>query len=162
MNVQAPCLQKAEALMNTHPYLRAFLAGILVPTLVLPLFLVGFIVLRLGLQISTPIERGLVFPMALVPALWGLWNIVWQRSHSSTHLPLGLHGALLPFLLLPAGMWIATHLGALQLGAAHAVWFGYLHVPYGMIAIVFAAVLAGYYLIWKYIVGFVNQVLGIA
>ena len=43
----------------------------------------------------------------------------------------------MPFLLLPAGMWIATHLGALQLGAAHAIWFGYLHVPYGMSDYVF-------------------------
>ena len=58
--------------MNTHPYLRAFLAGILVPTLVLPLLLLAFIVLRLGMQISFPIERGLVFPMALVPGLWGI------------------------------------------------------------------------------------------
>ena len=58
--------------MNTHPYLRAFLAGILVPTLILPLMLVAFIVLRLMLQVPFPIERGLVFPMALVPGLWGL------------------------------------------------------------------------------------------
>lgn len=148
--------------MNTHPYLRAFLAGILVPTLVLPLMLVAFIVLRLGLHISTPIERGLVFPMALVPALWGLWNMLWQCSHPSTHLPLGLHGAVLPFLMLPVGTWIATQLGALQLGAAHAIWFGHLSIPYSIIASAFAAVLAGYYLIWKHIVGFVNQVLGIA
>ena len=45
------------------------MAGILVPTLVLPILLVVFIVLRLGLQVSFPIERGLVFPMALVPGL---------------------------------------------------------------------------------------------
>ena len=72
--------------MNTHPYLRAFLAGILVPTLVLPLLLLAFIVLRLGMQISFPIERGLVFPMALVPGLWGIWSMLWQASretHSS-------------------------------------------------------------------------------
>jgi len=33
---------------------------------------------------------------------------------------------------------------------------------HGLIAIIFLAALAGYYLVWKYIVGFVNRVLGIA
>ena len=148
--------------MNTHPYLRAFLAGILVPTLIMPLVLVAFIVLRLGLQISEPIERGIVFPMALVPGLWGLWNMLWQSSHPSTHLPVGVHGALLPFLLLPLGTLVATSLGVLRLGATHAIWFSSITIPYGLIAVCFAAALAGYYLVWKYIVGSVNRVLGIA
>ena len=148
--------------MNTHPYLRAFLSGILVPTLIMPLFLIAFIVLRLGIQISIPIERGIVFPMGLVPILWGLWNMLWQGSHPSTHLSVGLHGALLPFLLLPTGTLIATHLGVLQLGASHAIWFSSLTIPYAVIALCFTAALAGYYLAWKYIVGFVNRVLGIA
>ncbi len=148
--------------MNTHPYLRAFLAGILLPTLIMPLFLIAFIVLRLGIQISLPIERGIVFPMGLVPILWGLWNMLWQGSHPSTHLSVGQHGALLPFLLLPTGTLMATRLGVLQLGAAHAIWFSSITIPYGLIAVFFAAALAGYYLSWKYIVGFVNRVLGIA
>jgi hypothetical protein len=148
--------------MNTHPNLRAFLAGILVPTLVLPLLLVAFIVLRLVLQVPFPIERGLVFPMALVPALWGVWSVLWQWSHQSTHLPLGVHGAVLPLLMLPTGTMIATHLGVLELGVTHAHWFGSVDIPYAVIAICFVAVLAGYYLVWKYIVGFVNRVLGIA
>jgi len=148
--------------MNPHPYLRAFLSGILVPTLIMPLFLIAFIVLRLEIQIGIPIERGIVFPMGLVPILWGLWNMLWQGSHPSTHLSVGLHGALLPLLLLPVGTMIATHLGALQLGATHAIWFSSITIPYGVIALCFAAALAGYYLAWKYIVGFVNRVLGIA
>lgn len=148
--------------MNPHPYLRAFLSGILVPTLIMPLFLIAFIVLRLEIQIGLPIERGIVFPMGLVPILWGLWNMLWQGSHPSTHLSVGLHGALLPLLLLPVGTLIASHLGALQLGATHAIWFSSITIPYGVIALCFAAALAGYYLAWKYIVGFVNRVLGIA
>jgi hypothetical protein len=36
------------------------------------------------------------------------------------------------------------------------------HVPYTLIAPVFLAALAVYYLAWKYIVGFLNRVLGIA
>jgi hypothetical protein len=148
--------------MNTHPYLRAFLAGILVPTLVLPLMLTGFIVLRLWLQISAPIERALVFPMALVPGLWGLWNMFWIGSHVRTHLSVGPHGAILPLLMLPLGTLAATHLGVLELGSAHAIWFGSLYIPYGLIALGWAAAMAAYYLVWKYVVGFLNRTLGIA
>ena len=148
--------------MNTHPYLRAFMAGILVPTLVLPLLLIAFIVLRFGMQITFPIERGLVFPMALVPALWGLWSILWQASRESTHLPLGAHGAFLPLLMMPAGAFIATQVGVLRLGASSVTWFNSVSIPYALIALFLAAAIAAYYLAWKYIVGFVNRVLGIA
>lgn len=148
--------------MNTYPYLRAFLSGAFVPTLVLPLMLIVFIVVRLVLQVPVPIERGLVFPMALVPTLWALWNMLWVGSHSRTHLPIGLHGALLPFLLLPAGALIATSLGIVRLGVSGVTWFHACNVPYALIAPIFLCVLVGYYLVWKYIVGFVNRVLGIA
>jgi hypothetical protein len=148
--------------MNTHPYLRAFLAGIFVPTLILPVMLTGFVVIRLVLQAPVPIERGLVFPMALVPALWGLWNMLWLGSHASTHLPVGLHGAVLPLLLLPAGATIASSLGILVLGSHGMTWFQASDVPYAWIAPGFLAALAAYYLVWKYIVGFINRVLGIA
>jgi len=148
--------------MNTHRYLRAFLAGVFVPTLVLPFMLVGFILVRIVYQLPFPIERGLVFPMALVPALWGLWNMLWLGSHARTHLPLGLHGAILPFLLLPAGALVATCLGILSPGSNGVTWFHTCYVSYAWIATCFLAVLATYYLVWKHVVGFVNRVLGIA
>ncbi len=148
--------------MNSHPYLRAFLAGAFVPTLILPLLLCGFIILRLGLQVPFPFERGLVFPMALVPSLWAVWNMLWVGSHPRTHLPIGLHGALLPLLLLPCGTLLATSLGILALGSHGVTWFHSFYIPYLVIALFFAGALAGYYLVWKYIVGFVNRTLGIA
>ena len=148
--------------MNTHPYLRAFLAGAFVPTLVLPVILTGFIVVRLVFELPLPIERGLVFPMALVPCLWALWNMLWLGSHERTHLPVGLHGALLPLLLLPAGATLATSLGILAIGAHGVTWFQNVYVPYAWVAPFFLAALAGYYLAWKYVVGYVNRVLGIA
>jgi hypothetical protein len=148
--------------MNTHPYLRAFLAGIFVPTFALPLMLAGFVVVRLWLQAPFPIERGLVFPMALVPAVWGLWNMIWMGSHQRIHQSLGLHGAVLPLLLLPAGTLLASCLGILTLGSHGVTWFQVCQVPYILIAPCFLAALVGYYLIWKYIVGFLNGVLGIA
>jgi hypothetical protein len=148
--------------MNTHPYLRAFLAGIFVPTFALPLMLAGFVVVRLWLQAPFPIERGLVFPMALVPAVWGLWNMIWMGSHQRIHQSVGLHGAVLPLLLLPAGTLLASCLGILTLGSQGVTWFQVCQVPYILIAPCFLAALVGYYLIWKYIVGFLNGVLGIA
>jgi hypothetical protein len=148
--------------MNTHPYIRAFLAGVFVPTLILPLLLAVFVVTRLVLQWPIPIERGLVFPMALVPVLWGLWSVLWLWSHTQTHLPLGVHGALLPFLLLPGGAGVAKCLGIIAFGASQVTYFDAFQIPYAWIAFGFLAGLAVYYLVWKYIVGFLNRVLGIA
>jgi len=148
--------------MNTHPYLRAYLAGIFVPTLVLPLLLAVFIVVRLVLKVPVPIEQALIFPMAVVPTLFGLWNMLYLYSHPYTHLPIGLHGAVLPLLMAPVGASVASCLGVLVLGSGGATWFQACHVPYAFIAPGFLAALAGYYLVWKYIVGFLNRVLGIA
>jgi hypothetical protein len=148
--------------MNTHPYLRAFLAGAFVPTLILPLMLTGFIFLRLVMLVPFPFERGLVFPLALVPSLWALWNMLWVGSYPRTHLPIGIHGALLPLLLMPCGATLATCLGILKLGQSGVTWFHSFYIPYLVIALLFLGALAGYYLLWKYIVGFVNRTLGIA
>lgn len=148
--------------MTVHPYLRAFLAGVFVPTLVLPVILTMFIIVRLVLQFPVPIERGMVFPMALVPCIFGLWNMLWLKSHAATHLPLGVHGALLPVLMAPVGALVAWLSGVFVLEASGITWFEVMHVPYVLVALGFCAALAGYYLVWKYIVGFVNRTLEIA
>jgi hypothetical protein len=148
--------------MNTHPYLRAFLAGAFVPTLVMPLLLAVFIVVRIVLKVPVPIEQAMIFPMAVVPSLFGLWNMLWLGSHVRTHLPIGLHGAILPLLMAPTGALVATCFGVLQFGAHGATWFHACEFPYVLIAPCFLAALAGYYLVWKYIVGFLNRMLGIA
>ncbi len=147
--------------MNTHPYLRAFLAGTFIPVLVLPVILTVFIVARLVLHVPFPIERGIIFPMAIVPSLFGLWNMLFLASHESTHLPIGVHGAVLPVLMAPIGATLASCLGILVLGAHGVTWFQACEVPYTWIAPAFLAVLAGYYLVWKYIVGSLNRMLGI-
>ena len=148
--------------MNTHPYLRAYLAGIFVPTLVLPLLLTLFIVVRIVFKAPVPIEQAMIFPMAVVPSLFGLWNMLWLRSHARTHLPIGLHGAVLPLLMAPAGALVATCLHVLEFDSSSVTWFHAVQVPYSIIAPCFLAVLAVYYLVWKYIVGFLNRVIGIA
>ena len=53
--------------MNTHPYLRAYMAGIFVPSLALLVALTVFSLTRLVLQVPIPLERVIIFPMALVP-----------------------------------------------------------------------------------------------
>jgi hypothetical protein len=148
--------------MNSHPYLRAYLAGIFVPTLVLPLLLTGFIILRLVLALPVPIERFIIFPMAVVPSLFGLWNMLYLGTHPRTHLPLGVHGAILPFLGAPTGALVASCLGMLHIGANGITWFQSYQLPYAYIAVVFLAAVAFYYLVWKYIVGTLNRVMGIA
>jgi hypothetical protein len=151
-----------ENVMNTHPYLRAYLAGVFVPTLVLPLLLAFFVVVRLVYQVPIPVEQALIFPVTVVPLLWGLWNMLWLRSAPHTHIPIGLHGAVLPLLLMPVGATLASCLGVLAVGSHGVVWFKLCFVPYTLIAPMFLAGLAGYYLVWKFIVGFLNREMGIA
>jgi hypothetical protein len=148
--------------MNSHPFLRAYLAGIFVPTLALPLMLVGFIIVRFVLALPVPIERFVIFPMAVVPSLFGLWNMLYLGTHLRTHLPLGVHGSILPFLGAPFGAFIASCLGMLQIGATGITWFQAVHVPYALLATFFLAGVAGYYLVWKYAVGLLNRLVGIA
>src|SRR5260370_6032817 len=93
--------------MNRHIYLRAYMAGIAAPTLSLLVVAMAFTMLRYVYHVPVPIERVIVFPMAVVPNLWGLWNILFLALRSRLHLSIGLHGALLPFLLAPLGMVLA-------------------------------------------------------
>jgi hypothetical protein len=129
---------------------------------VLPLLLTVFIVVRIVLKVPVPIEQAMIFPMAVVPSLFGLWNMLWLCSHESTHLPIGLHGAVLPLLMAPTGALVATSLGVLVLNSHGATWFQACEISYALIAPFFVAALAVYYLVWKYIVGSLNRVLGIA
>jgi hypothetical protein len=88
--------------------------------------------------------------------------MLWLGSHPRTHLPIGFHGALLPVVMAPVGALVASCLGIFALGRTGVTWFQAFEVPYAMIAAGFLAALAVYYLVWKYIVGFVNRTLGIA
>ncbi|HUE42886.1 MAG TPA: hypothetical protein VMP12_04945 [Candidatus Sulfotelmatobacter sp.] len=137
--------------MNQHTYLRAYMAGIVVPTIVLLLVAAGFTFARYVYNVPVPIERVIVFPMAVVPNLWGLWNIAFIASHERTHLPIGLHGAILPLILAPLGILMTLLLDFTIPGFATHIFP--IAAPVALIA---------YYLIWKYFVGLLNQILGIA
>ena len=133
--------------MSKHPYLRAYLAGIAVPTMLMLVVLIVFVVARFVYNAPIAIERLLVFPMAVVPNLWGVWNMLYVRL-DSRRLPLGIHGAALVLLLAPLGGALAKALD---------IWI----VTPGLVLTVAPVGMIIYYLVWKHIVGFFNQLLGI-
>jgi hypothetical protein len=148
--------------MNTHPYLRAYMAGVAVPTMMLLVALSCFVIARYRFQIPIPIERAIIFPMALVPNLFGLWNMFYLWLRPRRHLPIGFHGAILPFVIAPSGFAVATGLGFLATTSNGLVWFDEIVIPYAILALGFSFALIAYYLVWKYLVSFFNSVLGIA
>jgi hypothetical protein len=137
--------------MNQHTYLRAYLAGIAVPTVFLLFIMSGYCVLRYVYDFPVPVERVIVFPMAVVPNLWGLWNILFIALRPRLPLSLGLHGALLPILLAPLGLVVAGLLHFPASALVSRIWP--IAAPVALIA---------YYFAWKYLVGFLNRVQQIA
>jgi len=137
--------------MNKHPYLRAYLAGIAVPTPFLLVAMTAYTVFRLVYHFPLPVERVIVFPMAVVPNLWGLWNVLFIAWRGRVRLSLGLHGALLPFLLGPLGL-VASRLLNFSIPGFATHIFPVL-APLALIV---------YYFAWKYLVGFLNRVLDLA
>jgi hypothetical protein len=144
--------------MRPRPYLRAYMAGIFVPTLVL-LWIASVDAYHVfylevpsqfvfGLP-SRPLERAILFPMAIVPNLWGAWNMLWVATKSRTRISLGAHGSFLPALLVPAGILLGRVLELFDI----QMWYALLAIPVGM---------AMYYLAWKFLVGSLNREMGIA
>lgn len=137
--------------MNPHPYLRAYMAGVAVPTVFLLAVFAGFCVVRFGYNPEFPIERVLVFPLALAPAIWGGWNMVYVALRGRRWVSLGIHGALVPLALMP-----------LALAASKALGFEFIVNAGGVVLIAAPLVMILYYLLWKYVVGWLNEVLEIA
>jgi hypothetical protein len=137
--------------MNKHPFLRAYLAGIAVPTVFLLVIMIGYACARYVWNIPLPIERVIVFPMAFVPNLWGLWNVLYMAFLAPKRVPLGVFGCVLPLLLAPLGYGVARLLDFPI--PSHVIALAPIGVPVAMIL---------YYLVWKYFVSSLNAELGIA
>ncbi len=135
--------------MRNHPYLRAYMAGITIPTMFLLVVLSTVIGVRHLHKLPVPLEHFVVFPMAVVPNAWGAWNILRVASTAARRLPLGWYGALL-----------AVVLPLLGYGLALAVGFE-LPVPTSALAAGWLVAVILYYLVWKHLVGFLNELLGI-
>jgi hypothetical protein len=147
-----------ESIMRTHPYLRAYMAGIVVPTLFSLLIMAVFAWRRFYFEVPNqfviplpgqPLDRAIIFPLAVVPNAWGLWNVLYLALRRRTGIPLGLHGALMPLVLMPAGVLLVRALDVFTIQWRFALPM----VPIAM---------ATYYLAWKYFVGFLNEEVGIA
>jgi hypothetical protein len=137
--------------MNKHPYLRAYLAGIAVPSVFLLVAMTVYATSRYAYNFSAPIERVIIFPMAIVPAAWGMWNVLYVAVFAKRRVPLGLYGSALPLILIPCAH-VVTRL----------VEFPIPHEVASALPFAAAGALILYYLIWKYLVGFLNAELGIA
>jgi len=137
--------------MNRHPLLRAYLAGIAIPTVVLLVVMTGYTIIRYVFNVPVPIERVIVFPMAAVPNAWGLWNVLYVAFLEKRQFSLGLFGGALPLLLAPGGLLVTRLLNFTV--PAVVFHFAPFALPVGLIV---------YYLVWKYFVGFLNAELGIA
>jgi hypothetical protein len=147
--------------MNHHPYLRAYMAGISVPTPFLLVVVSLFTWARLLYNLPMPIERIVIFPMAIIPNLWGLWNMLYLAVRPRTGLSLGIHGALLPLIIAPAGFLLGRSLGVLRFTGHSVVYFGAFDIYLAHIAVFFFVAVIIYYLVWKYLIGSFNRVLGI-
>ena len=143
--------------MRPHPYVRAYMAGIVVPTLFLLVILTVLSFHRYYFEVSSqfviplpsvPLERAIVFPMAVVPNMWGLWNMMHVALRSRVRVPLGVHGALLVLVLMTGGVGLSRTLDVFAIQWRFALPM----LPIGM---------AVYYLAWKHLVGFLNEELGI-
>ena len=133
--------------MRNHPYLRAYMAGVLLPTWVLPVLLAGFLAAKARGHVPAGLDAAIIFPMAIVPNLWGIWNVLYMALGLRQRVSIAVFGSLLPLLLVPAGMVLAAAFGLHFYG-----WPGPLLLP---------AAMAVYYLAWRYIVSFLNRVAGL-
>ena len=148
--------------MQAHRYLRAYMAGITLPAAFLLIALTVFCIARFVYEVPVPIERLIVFPMALAPNIFGAWNMLYVAIREQHRWNIGLHGALLPFLLAPGGFLLADLLGFANTAPQGLMYFNTVEVPYAYIAVILPIGIAIYYLIWKYVVSFFNSVLEIA
>src|SRR5438093_11028239 len=127
--------------MKTHPYLRAYMAGIAVPTPFLLVAVTGFTVGRSIFGLPVALEHVIIFPMAVVPNLWGVWNMLRLASGATDRWPIGPHGAVLPLILIPLGLVWARVFGIDFVKPAAAAAFA-------------PVAIAVYYLAWKYLVAY--------
>jgi hypothetical protein len=132
------------------------MAGIVVPTIFLLVIMSIYAYNRYYFEVSSqfviplpgkPLDRAIMFPMAVVPNVWGLWNMLHLKVRGNWSI--GLHGAVLPLLLMPAGLALARSLDVFDMQWRFALPMA----PIGM---------AIYYLAWKHLVGFLNREVGIA
>jgi hypothetical protein len=127
-------------------YLRAFIAGITLPTLLLPLFL------QAVASINKP-DILLIPAVHLIPWLWGVWNILYFAGLKSW-----LPGSVKLRMLLTGAILgaIAASLAVFWLKIPAIVGF-----PQGLLWVPFVGAPVVYALLWLFVVHPLNKVVGI-
>jgi hypothetical protein len=117
------------------------MAGITIPTVMLIFLITVFTIARYAYNLSNPIERMIVFPMAIVPNLWGLWNMLFLRLRRHRYLSI---------------VQSSIALGLFKLIDFELPEFAWRAWPFA-----FPVIAIGFYLVWKHVVSFFNTLLGI-
>ena len=76
--------------MKSHPYLRAYMAGTTVPNVVIVMLVIAVSIARFVWKLPYPIEQIVIFPVAAVPNLFGIWNIIYVALRPERRLPIGM------------------------------------------------------------------------
>ena len=118
------------------------------PNLFLLLGVLLLVLLRPVYTMPAPFEKFVMFPMAVVPNLWGVWNTLFVAMTLKRWIPMGAWGAFLPLIILAGGLGLAYALDNPVFGIKDALFVLPVAVP-------------AYYLIWKYAVRFFNRVVGL-
>lgn len=126
------------------------MAGITIPTMLLIFIMIIFSIARYIFAGSISIEKIIVFPMAIVPNLWGFWNILYVYLRRYRYVSIGFHGAILALVQVLLAFGIAK-LVSFEIPGLMASAF-----PFGLPVVVII-----FYLIWKHLVAFFNAILGI-
>jgi hypothetical protein len=125
------------------------MAGVVPPTVLSLIVFVGISIASSIRDFPFPVERFIVFPLVVIPNLWGIWNGVWALT-PRRRLPLAVHGAVLPILNFALGYWSAKALG--------------IEIPDRMANVApvsLAMTMIFYAPVWKYAVGFLNTIVDV-
>ena len=131
---------------SPNPFLRAYLAGVALPSLFV--CAVAVVVALNFSAIPGSIERAMLFPMAINPFMWGAWNALYVGVRRRWHIPISWFGALLAVLLIPSGVVLAQTLALTFVTARGAA-----------VALVPTATV--YFVLWASVVARLNRFVGV-
>jgi hypothetical protein len=140
------------------------MAGIVVPTIFMVVIVTVFAAWRSTIMPLAPdspsaptvgdvllleaLGRAIIFPMAIVPNVWGLWNVLYLAAGGK----MPSHSASMARFCLSSSSRSASAWQTPSASIDSNPWI----LPFAATAMV------AYYLVWKHIVGFLNAEMGIA
>src|SRR5438105_14455782 len=138
------------------------MAGATLSNLLIIVLVTVVSIARFVWKLPYPIEQIMIFPMAAVPNLFGFWNIVYVALGPERRLPIGIHGALLPFIIGPFVLTMGTLLGLVAFTSSDMVWFDSVRLPYAIGVIIIPIPAAPYYLVPQHIARSLTPAPGLA